>query len=641
MARQQLQVTALRPQARAMDTYVRPEVQKNADAIGKLLQSIDKTDNDRAIKNAEINAVTEAMGQGPEDLHSRVGFASTRPDAVAYRFEQRGLRYALDSLPEMESAYQEFLLGSNDMGTDIEPFLDGLYGGVLSKINDGGGSQFLMAGASETLVNAKLDMQKRHMEYIDKRAREETISNLSMRVDGIVHQKIINDEMGQPLPPQSLPDRIKDMDALAVEMSMVTHLTKGQANKAVFESILAMAAGNEPENAERYLHMAKLVRYAKGKNGELRPEAFEAISLAEDAADRKINSKNIAEAAALKAQQEKDKVVASTSFIKHLTETEGAVVSLAPEQQQMLAAAGITVEKQNAMMDATNNMKAGGQESQTQAENWVQLSLNLAANRQNPDMGSSYSQFMNMVSEQQIHPSRLKEAIAMFKGIEQAAPLINNLLNTQPRNAWVASIVKMEEGEYDIVGLTKKEQLITEWNNEMNKLIGLHYDGASTDNMAPTTSQLQSMADHVKGVMANNYADEIAERDADKDGFKDYKANLDLAVSLSKQAPDEDKFTAFYYNNVGTSGKDSLTGNLSVDVINEDITDEMRLKNMFNPMREFTAEDVREADEEAYVGKTNWQIFELRYGPRSFHRWYKVNKPPMIRMDHYKGTLEE
>ena len=280
MARQQLQVTALRPQARAMDTYVRPEVQKNADAIGKLLQSIDKTDNDRAMKNAEINAVTEAMGQGPEDLHSREGM-STRPDAVAYRFEQRGLRYAIDSLPESESAFQEFLLGSNDMGTDIEPFLDELYGGVMSKINDGGGSQFLMAGAGETLINARADMQKRHMEYIDKRAREETISNLSMRVDGIVHQKLVNnrpDGMGGTLPPQPLVDRIKDMDALAVEMSMVTHLTKGQANKAVFESLLAMAAGNEPENAERYLHMAKLVRYAKGKNGELRPEAFEAIS---------------------------------------------------------------------------------------------------------------------------------------------------------------------------------------------------------------------------------------------------------------------------------------------------------------------------------------------------------------------------
>ena len=643
MARQQLQVTALRPQARAMDTYVRPEVQKNADAIGKLLQSIDKTDNDRAMKNAEINAVTEAMGQGPEDLHSREGM-STRPDAVAYRFEQRGLRYAIDSLPESESAFQEFLLGSNDMGTDIEPFLDELYGGVMSKINNGGGSQFLMAGAGETLINARADMQKRHMEYIDKRAREETISNLSMRVDGIVHQKLVNnrpDGMGGTLPPQPLLDRIADMDALAVEMSMVTHLTKGQANKAVFESLLAMAAGNEPENAERYLHMAKLVRYAKGKNGELRPEAFEAISLAEDAADRKINSKAIADAAALKVQQEKDKVEASTSLIKHLTETEGAVVSLAPEQQQMLAAAGISVEKQNAMLDATNKMKTGGQESQTQEDNWVKLSLNLAANRQNPDMGSSYSQFMNMVAEKQIHPSRLKEALTMLKGIEQAAPLINNLLNTQPRNLWVASIVKMEEGEYDIVGLTKKEQLITEWNNEMNKLLGLHYDDASTENMAPTTSQLQSMADHVKGVMSNNYADEIAERDLDENGFRDYKAALDLAVSQSKEAPAEDKITAFYINNVGTSGQDSFTGNLSVDAIEEDITDVMRLKNMFNPMREFTSEDVQEADEEEYVGKTNWQIFELRYGPRSFHRWYKRNKPSVITMAHYKGTIEE
>ena len=608
MARQQLQVTALQPKARAMDTYMRPEVQKNADAIGKLLQSIDKTDNDRAIKNAEINAVTEALGKGPEDLHSRVGFASTRPDAVAYRFEQRGLRYALDSLPEMESAYQEFLLGSNDMGTDIEPFLDGLYGGVLSKINDGGGSQFLMAGASETLVNAKLDMQKRHMEYIDKRARDETMENLSMRVDGIVHQKLANsrtDGMGGTLPSQPLPDRIKDMDSLAVEISQTTHLTKGEANKAVFNSLLAMAAGNEPENAERYLHMAKLVRYAKGKNGELRPEAFEAISLAEDAADRKINSKTIAEAAELKAQKEKDKVEAHSSFVKTLTESEGAV-------------------------------KAGGQESETQEKNFINYSTLLMQNRQNPNMGASYAELVKMVSEQAIHPSRLKEVQAMLKGIEQAAPLINNQLNTQPRNLWVASIVKMEE-EYDIVGLAKKDQLVTEWNAEMNKLITQHYDTES--NMAPTTSQLQSMAEHVKGVMSNNYSDEIAKRDEDEQGFRDFRVGIENAVADSKAVPERDgKINLLGISNIGTSNLSSISGTLSAEAISEDIKPELRMKVLFNPTRVFTIEDAKSVQEESLVGLTEWQIFERIYGAGSFAVYYQANKPK-ITMAHYRDSI--
>ena len=639
MARQQLQVTALQPKARAMDTYMRPEVQKNADAIGKLLQSIDKTDNDRAIKNAEINAVTEALGKGPEDLHSRVGFASTRPDAVAYRFEQRGLRYALDSLPEMESAYQEFLLGSNDMGTDIEPFLDGLYGGVLSKINDGGGSQFLMAGASETLVNAKLDMQKRHMEYIDKRARDETMENLSMRVDGIVHQKLANsrtDGMGGTLPSQPLPDRIKDMDSLAVEISQTTHLTKGEANKAVFNSLLAMAAGNEPENAERYLHMAKLVRYAKGKNGELRPEAFEAISLAEDAADRKINSKTIAEAAALKAQKEKDKVEAHSSFVKTLTESEGAVTQLPQDVIQYLTNAGISPEKQVATMDAVNLMKAGGQESETQEKNFINYSTLLMQNRQNPNMGASYAELVKMVSEQAIHPSRLKEVQAMLKGIEQAAPLINNQLNTQPRNLWVASIVKMEE-EYDIVGLAKKDQLVTEWNAEMNKLITQHYDTES--NMAPTTSQLQSMAEHVKGVMSNNYSDEIAKRDEDEQGFRDYRVGIEDAVAASKAVPERDgKINLLGISNIGTSNLSSLSGTLSAEAISEDIKPELRMKVLFNPARVFTIEDAKSLQEESLVGLTEWQIFERIYGAGSFAVYYQANKPK-ITMAHYRDSI--
>jgi hypothetical protein len=639
MARQQLQVTALQPKARAMDTYMRPEVQKNADAIGKLLQSIDKTDNDRAIKNAEINAVTEALGKGPEDLHSRVGFASTRPDAVAYRFEQRGLRYALDSLPEMESAYQEFLLGSNDMGTDIEPFLDGLYGGVLSKINNGGGSQFLMAGASETLVNAKLDMQKRHMEYIDKRARDETMENLSMRVDGIVHQKLANsrtDGMGGTLPSQPLPDRIKDMDSLAVEISQTTHLTKGQANKAVFESLLAMAAGNEPENAERYLHMAKLVRYAKGKNGELRPEAFEAISLAEDAADRKINSKTIAEAAALKAQKEKDKVEAHSSFVKTLTESEGAVTQLPQDVIQYLTNAGISPEKQVATMDAVNLMKAGGQESETQEKNFINYSTLLMQNRQNPNMGASYAELVKMVSEQAIHPSRLKEVQAMLKGIEQAAPLINNQLNTQPRNLWVASIVKMEE-EYDIVGLAKKDQLVTEWNAEMNKLITQHYDTES--NMAPTTSQLQSMAEHVKGVMSNNYSDEIAKRDEDEQGFRDFRVGIEDAVAASKAVPERDgKINLLGISNIGTSNLSSISGTLSAEAISEDIKPELRMKVLFNPTRVFTIEDAKSVQEESLVGLTEWQIFERIYGAGSFAVYYQANKPK-ITMAHYRDSI--
>ena len=652
MAERQLQVTQLNSSARAMDTYVRPELEKNARAIGLLLNSIDKTDNDRAIKNAEIEAVTEALSEGPKDLHNRVGFSSTRPDYIATRLENRGQQFARESLPKLESDFQEFLLGSNDNGTDIEPYLKEQFGSLMSSMEGGGGSQFLIAGASDILVAAKADMQKRHMEYIDKRAMDETMTHLSMRVDGIVHQKITNDEMGQPLPPQAFNDRIKAMDSLAVDMSQTTPLTKGQANKAVFESLLAMAAGNDPENAERYIHMAKLVRYAKGKNGELRPEAFEAIAMAEDAAARKINSKNIAEAAALKEKQDKDKVVASASLIKHLTETEGAVVSLAPEQQQMLAAAGITVERQNAMMDATNKMKAGGQESQTQAENWVQLSLNLAANRQNPEMGSSYSQFMNMVSEQQIHPSRLKEAIAMFKGIEQAAPLINNLLNTQPRNAWVASIVKMEEGEYDIVGLTKREQLITEWNNEMNKLIGLHYDGASTDNMAPTTSQLQSMADHVKGLMANNYADEIAERELTAQGFRDYKIGIQDAIDASEVRESDGKLNLlgpiipFLDTTIAGSGESTFSGSHSANYINNNIDPQQRIDALYNPMGEYTIEDATNPDgsvneaKKSFVGMTHSAIFDAHWGPTAFARYYKQFGPDRVTEAQWKRTVE-
>ena len=648
MARQQLQVTALRPQARAMDTYVRPEVQKNADAIGKLLQSIDKTDNDRAMKNAEINAVTEAMGQGPEDLHSREGM-STRPDAVAYRFEQRGLRYALDSLPEMESAYQEFLLGSNDMGTDIEPFLDGLYGGVLSKINDGGGSQFLMAGAGETLINARADMKKRHMEFIDGRARDETMSNLSMRVDGIVHQKLVNsrtDGMGGTLPSQPLPDRIKDMDSLAVEISQTTHLTKGEANKAVFNSLLAMAAGNEPENAERYLHMAKLVRYAKGKNGELRPEAFEAIQQAEYAADSKINSKAIADAATQKAAKAKAAKGAYSDFITSLTETEDRVTQLTPETIQYLVDnADMTPEKIQATMTAVNKL-TGGTESKPQEMAFVSFSTALMSNRQNPNIVASYAELMKAVANEKIHPSRLKEVQAMLKGIEQAAPLINNLLNTQPRGLWVSSIVKMED-EFDRGGLALKAELTGKWNDEFNKLIDQHYgeEGA----VAPSTTQMQRMSEHVKNVMDANYSELVAERAEEDVAYKEYKLGVNAAIKTSEDSNEgDDKLNiggaaANYVidSTIGTSGLTHWSGELPTDIIHSKIRSKMRRDALFNPAREFTLEDAQSPEEELLVGKTNAEMFDLLWGDGAFARYYKEYGPKVIRLSTYKASLTE
>ena len=477
------------------------------------------------------------------------------------------------------------------------------------------------------------------MEFIDKRAIGETMDNLSMRVDGIVHQKAVNsreDGLGGTLPPQAFKERIKSMDFLAVEMSQTTHLTKGQANKAVFDSLLSMAKGNDPANAERYLHMAKLVRYAKGKNGELRPEAFEAIMIAEDAAARKINSRDIAEAAASKARVLKEKIEAHASFVETISNSDVPVTELPADIINYLTQAGISPEKQTATMDAVNKMRAGGQESSTQEKNFINYSTLLMANRQNPNMGASYAELVQMVSNQAIHPSRLKEAQAMLKAIEQASPLISNTLNTKPRDLWVAGIVKMED-DYDMVGLAKKEQLVNEWNSEMNNLIAQHYDTES--NMAPTTSQLQSMAEHVKGVMSNNYADEISKRDEDEQGYRDYRVGIDDAVKASKAASEGDgKINLLGINSIGTSGLSSLSGNLSAEAISEHIKPELRMRVLFNPAREFTIEDAKSLQEESLVGLAEWQIFEKIYGEGSFAVYYQANKPK-ITMAHYRDSI--
>jgi len=645
MAERQLQVTQLNSSARAMDTYVRPELEKNARAIGLLLNSIDKTDNDRAIKNAEIEAVTEALSEGPKDLHNRVGFSSTRPDYIATRLENRGQQFARESLPKLESDFQEFLLGSNDNGTDIEPYLKEQFGSLMSSMEGGGGSQFLIAGASDILVAAKADMQKRHMEYIDKRAMDETMTHLSMRVDGIVHQKITNDEMGQPLPPQAFNDRIKAMDSLAVDMSQTTPLTKGQANKAVFESLLAMAAGNDPENAERYIHMAKLVRYAKGKNGELRPEAFEAIAMAEYAADSKINSKAIADAAAQKAARAKAAKGAYSDFITSLTDTEDRVTQLTPDTIQYLVDnADMTPEKIQATMTAVNKL-TGGTESKPQEMAFISFSTALMANRQNPNVVASYAELMKAVANENIHPSRLKEVQAMLKGIEQAAPLINNLLNTQPRGLWVSSIVKMED-EFDRGGLALKAELTGKWNDEFNKLIEQHY--ADEGAVAPSTNQMQSMSEHVKNVMDTNYKELVDERAEEDTAYKAYKLGVNAAIKTSENSSEgDDKLNiggsvANYVTDstIGTSGLTHWSGELPTDIIHANIKDVMRRAALFNPAKEFTLEDAKSLEEELLVGKTNAEMFDLQFGDGAFARYHEEYGPP-LRLSTYKASLTE
>jgi len=471
------------------------------------------------------------------------------------------------------------------------------------------------------------------------------MTHLSMRVDGIVHQKITNDEMGQPLPPQAFNDRIKAMDSLAVDMSQTTPLTKGQANKAVFESLLAMAAGNDPENAERYLHMAKLVRYAKGKNGEIRPEAFEAIAMAEYAADSKINSKAIADAAAQKAARAKAAKVAYSDFITSLTDTEDRVTQLTPDTIQYLVDnADMTPEKIQATMTAVNRL-TGGTESKPQEVAFISFSTALMANRQNPNIVASYAELMKAVANENIHPSRLKEVQAMLKGIEQAAPLINNLLNTQPRGLWVSSIVKMED-EFDRGGLALKAELTGKWNDEFNKLIEQHY--ADEGAVAPSTNQMQSMSEHVKNVMDTNYKELVDERAEEDASYKDYKLGVNAAIKTSENSSVGDSKmniggeAASYLTDstIGTSGLTHWSGELPTDIIHANIKDVMRRAALFNPAKEFTLEDAKSLEEELLVGKTNAEMFDLQFGDGAFARYHEEYGPP-LRLSTYKASLTE
>ena len=147
------------------------------------------------------------------------------------------------------------------------------------------------------------------------------------------------------------------------------------------------------------------------------------------------------------------------------------------------------------------------------------------------------------------------------------------------------------------------------------------------------------MAEHVKGVMSNNYADEISKRDEDEQGYRDYRVGIDDAVKASKAASEGDgKINLLGINSIGTSGLSSLSGNLSAEAISEHIKPELRMRVLFNPAREFTIEDAKSLQEESLVGLAEWQIFEKIYGEGSFAVYYQANKPK-ITMAHYRDSI--
>jgi len=643
MAQRELQVTRLAPQARSMDTFVRPTFENNQAAINRLTTSIKKTDDDRAIKEAELDAVSEALAGGVKDLHNRELGHSSNPLYAAKRYELRGANYAGESVPGIFSAYEEFKLSATDDPEAVNKFLDEQFAPILANLQ-GEGGQFLMAGAASQLTDARNKILAAHQPFLDNRAHEETIVGMGLEVDRIVHTtETIYGGQGDSKP-MPFKMRIQNLDNLAVDFENTTPIKKGEGNKLIFDSLMSMAAAADPEDSEKYLHMAQLVRYSKGKDGAIRPEAMEKIAAQERLNESKQTAMTAAELKKqIAAQKVADEAAISAGF-DFVLATDGAVVP-SDEMLKALQVAGQSPTQFYAMQTAVANINAGI-ESDGQLKNFNSLVAGMNNNRQNPNMVANYNQISKLITDGNLHPSRIKELYALAKTIEQASPIIKNSLITSRRKSVIAGLVEQNEtGQYDITNAKKKAGFELQFDRHIQKLIREHYNIGNDDYdgpaaSSPSTALIESWAEQAEAHVLGNESALVTQIENDKVGLQDMNSSINIQLKRSQDmdSGEDGKFTALYSNTIGRTNETTLSGNVSPEYIDSKINELFKSKLLTNPAAIITKDTVfGRFNNGADVGKTYAELIDLMYGPSAFYNYYSKYGSPKATKEMYKA----
>ncbi len=286
MAQRELQVTALRPAASAMETYVRPEFERNAAAISRLTQSISATNDARSQQQAQIDGVRESMAGGVTDPNDRTGW-STDPVYVAARLEARGVQYGDQLLTQIQDNYNsEFKLGSSDDGRDLDAWLNEQFAPASEAL---GNNPFLLSGANSVLAGVQEKIRTTHLSYLDERAKKETATNMAFQVDRLIHGKVQKTLPDGTQADMDIFDKIEGLNNYALELAATTHYTKGEANEAIFNSVVSQAESfDDAERGLAYLELAEQLMYAKAGDGAVNAKAAHTLELAESRLETKL-----------------------------------------------------------------------------------------------------------------------------------------------------------------------------------------------------------------------------------------------------------------------------------------------------------------------------------------------------------------
>jgi hypothetical protein len=407
---------------------------------------------------------------------------------------------------------------------------------------------------------------------------------------------------------------------------------------------MSMAASADPEDSEKYLHMAQLVRYSKGKDGAIRPEAMEKIVAQEQLNERRQIAMTATETKRDAAAKKKADEVAISAGFDFVLATDGAVVP-SDEMLKALQLAGQSPTQFYAMQTAVANIK-GGLESDGQLQNFNSLVTGMNNNRQNPNMVANYNQISKLIADGNLHPSRIKELQTLAKTIEQASPLIKNSLITSRRRSVVAGLVEQNEtGQYDITNAKKKAGFELQFDRHIQKLIREHYNIGDDDYegpaaASPSTALIESWAEQAEAHVLGNEAALVTDIENDKVGLQDMNSliNKELKRSQDMSSGADDKFTAAYANTIGRTDETTLSGDVSPDWMHKKMPDVFRTKILTNASAIITKDTVfGRFNKGADVGKTYAEVMDEMYGPSAFFEYYSKYGSPNATKEMYKA----
>lgn len=644
MAQRELQVTALRPAASAMETYVRPEFERNQQAISRLTQSISATNDARSTQQAQIDNVKEAMQGGVADPNDRTGW-STDPVYVAARLEARGLRYGEELSNTIINNYEtEFKLSARDDGADFDGWLAEQFSPASEALGD---NVFLLSGANSVLGGLKAKMKENHLAHLDTRAKNETAANLGFTVDRILQGKQELVMADGATVPMNYDDKIQALDDYAVQLSRTTHYSLGEANKAIFDNILKTAEVLPPEHGLNYLQMfAGQTRYASGGDGAVNPAAAAAINVVAERLEGDLKRKQTAEDAAKKTAQTNAANQMSQDLVSALIDAnnDGVVVSVSKEHYREFAEkAGMSATAVNKIINSMQTQfKEQREEHTTQRDAWFSMSTRLNSLRGNPTgIKNAYSDILKQVTTHQIHYSRIKEAQTLIKELETAAPVIKHQLLEQSMNTYIDALVSRED-EWDTDANAEEKKYKDEWYGFMSQLINAHYAVDPDDKDAkpkgyPSANQLQAWAWQVEAQMNEKHADKKqvqAQLTADTNQWKD---SITAAVNASATAPENDGLVnAAYINPTGAAGVRDWDGILDAEDIERDILPTFKADLLRDPLYILTAKDLPKDPKN--VGATMAQYFDYLYGAGAFAKYWKKHGG-ILNESRYKQSL--